>query len=160
VAQDDEMVTWLRQQIEGDRALAVTAVRGMLPGYSWLYARQMVACNHGRTSHVIAERVAAEDGPHIARHAPRDSIADCDAKLALLALIETLPHLYLDDDPFYSCSQALNPRGDDDQPGCIDEGRAGRPCDCGRDRRVRRMTSILASGYRHRDGWKEEWAAA
>lgn len=122
MAQDDEMVTWLRQQIEGDRALAVTAV--------------------------------------LARHAPRDSIADCDAKLALLALIETLPHLYLDDDPFYSCSQALNPRGDDDQPGCIDEGRAGRPCDCGRDRRVRRMTSILASGYRHRDGWKEEWAAA
>jgi len=85
------------------------------------------------------------------------------AERAGIAAITAEPHEYIPGDEFYSCSQAVDPHEEDPAErypgsGCSDDGRAGRPCDCGRDARVKRLLRILAAVYSdHPDydpGWK------
>jgi hypothetical protein len=73
------------------------------------------------------------------------------ATRSLVTAILAEPHYYNASDEFYSCSQAVDP---DPCPGeggpgsgCLDDERAGRPCDCGRDARVARLLSIIASEW-------------
>ncbi|HLK73776.1 MAG TPA: DUF6221 family protein [Streptosporangiaceae bacterium] len=78
---------------------------------------------------------------HIARHDPRDVIADCEAKLAILDEYEAQP-------------------GFDLEPG-VSEGRddAERLRDEGVKYALENVVRLLAEGCRHREGWRKEWAA-
>lgn len=55
-------------------------------------------------------------------------------------------HEVCEGDPWYTCAQATEERDGGD---CLDDGRRGGPCDCGRDARVQRGLQLLAQGY----GW-------
>ncbi|OLT24376.1 hypothetical protein BJF79_13620 [Actinomadura sp. CNU-125] len=80
-----------------------------------------------------------ETAAHIALHDPQDVIADADAKLAILdehattktyAVGEDMRRVRID-----VCETCRNKRG--------------VPC---------ATVRLLAQGYRHRDGWRKEWA--
>lgn len=131
------MVEWLRRTIEGDKAAAEAATPG-----PW----EAVVDDHGRgevdasvwsddLGYYITEKVSSgdrhrEDGAHIATHDPRDTISRCEAELALLDLYAEVQHMdYEDTEPEYACGRAVG------------LGEAVR---------------LLTSGYRHRDGWKDE----
>jgi hypothetical protein len=66
----------------------------------------------------------------------------------LVAEILAERHLYVDGDPWFSCSQATEP-GEEGEPGsaCADDERRGNPCDCGRDATTARLLGIIASGW-------------
>jgi hypothetical protein len=99
-----------------------------------------------------AEGVNADPAtPHVFRTGPARVLREVKAKRGLLAAILAEPHTVIYGDEFYSCSQAVDP---DPAPGeggpgsgCADDGRAGQPCDCGRDARVERLLRILAGVY-------------
>ena len=64
----------------------------------------------------------------ITRH---ELVTMAGALLAVLGLVESLPHDLNDDDCWYSCSQAKDPYSG--EWATCDDSRAGGPCDCGRD---------------------------
>jgi hypothetical protein len=88
---------------------------------------------------------------HIARNDPARVLRRVKAARELAAAILAERHDYNESDAFYSCSQAEDP---DPAPGeggpgsgCSDDGRAGQPCDCGRDQRVARLLGIIAGEW-------------
>jgi hypothetical protein len=150
------MTAWLRAQVEADKAAAEAA-----PGEHWsvftevdiagasVYDEQWVllypkrydhdkplSAEPGATGPQYIEHRRNELAAHIAIHDPRDVIADCDAKLAALDLCERV--IRDDAEDHDDCGAASSWTGF----------------------AVARLTvQLLASGYRHRDGWQEEWAA-
>lgn len=83
---------------------------------------------------------------HQSRFDPARELRQVTAHRDLIAAILGQPHRQVDDG-WYSCAQAA----DDDEPepgsACLDEDRAGGPCDCGRDARVERLLRIMAGIY-------------
>jgi hypothetical protein len=97
---------------------------------------------------------------HIGLNEPQAVLDGCDADLAILDEVSSWRHLYLDDDGWYSCAQAIDPHEDNAEPGsgCLND-RAGGPCDCGVDARRDRIVKAVASRYQHQvPGWQEGWA--
>lgn len=96
---------------------------------------------------------------HIARHDPAAVLADIAGKIALLDHVAAWPHEYVDGDTWFSCSQAINPHDEDEEPGsgCADEKRAGKPCDCHLDDRRIAVLRCVAAGYVDRPGFKDAW---
>jgi hypothetical protein len=95
-----------------------------------------------------ARGISLAEGRHAARHDPARVLRDVSQTRSLVAEILSWPHDYNDSDPYYSCSQAVEP-GDDTAPpgsGCTNEN-AGNPCDCGRDARVLRLLKIIAGRW-------------
>lgn len=88
---------------------------------------------------------------------PERALAEIALKRKLIAEVAGMRHDYNDGDPWYSCSQAIDPHEDNAEAGsgCIDEERAGKPCDCGRDRRAARLLGIVAAVYSDRPGYAE-----
>ena len=162
----DELLLWLRATIVGDKAKAEAATAGP---WRWTGDYPEGTCPHGYewTDHgpdlqsgddyVITTsgydasglNIKDVDAEHIAQHDPRDTVARCDAELAILD--EHAPvHAWR---PF----SARPGRGDGEHVGCKKcvtwiEGRIPEreayPC---------RTVRLLAQGYRHRPGWKQEW---
>jgi hypothetical protein len=62
------------------------------------------------------------------------------------------PHLHLDDDCWYCCSQCTV-----DVPAgefcCADDSRRGKPCDCGRDECVKAILTLVEEA--HAEGRRE-----
>jgi Family of unknown function (DUF6221) len=85
-------------------------------------------------------------------------LADIAAKRALLDHVAAWSHELVDGDWWYSCSQAVLP--DDNEPGsgCADEKRAGKPCDCGLDKRRLAVLRCIAAGYVDRAEFRPEWS--
>lgn len=81
---------------------------------------------------------------HIARHDPASVLTDLDSKRAMLDDLLSEKHTVIDEDCWYTCSQATDER--DGGSTCRDDVE-GTPCDCGRDDRVRRRLLILARPY-------------
>ncbi|WP_327066804.1 DUF6221 family protein [Kitasatospora sp. NBC_01302] len=102
---------------------------------------------HGRETDVCPT-YGGSFADHIALHDPVSVLRRVAAERELLADLQADEHLMVDDG-WYSCAAAT-----DDRFGnvCADEGRAGGPCDCGRDARVERRVRLLAQGW----GWEEE----
>jgi hypothetical protein len=144
------MTAWLRAQVEADKAAASALIGDGCTGIweidhyravrdSGSPARPFDGVVHDRatwrTVDAARARHADAQARHVAVHDPRDVIADCEAKLAALDLCERV----------------------------IRED-AGKHDDCGAADSwtgfaVARLTvQLLASGYRHRDGWQESWA--
>lgn len=119
------------------------------------YARFQPAAGHGRAREMAVRRTASRER----------LLAGVGGDRKLLAEIAAMPHLYLDGDAWYSCSQATHPDPcdeDDGGPGsgCLDETRTGKPCDCGRDSLARRLLAALVMRWEGHPEYKAgEWAA-
>jgi hypothetical protein len=134
----DEMTAWLRAQVEADKAAAGLAAR---EGSVWTEDDPLRRT--GAISSLGGPVVYDEGAPdeHQAEHRvgdPRDAIADCDAKLAILD----------EHGPFDPASEWLSAFCR--RCGDLDSNRVAVPC---------RTVRLLASGYRHRAGWQEGWQA-
>ena len=165
----DEAIAWLRGQIEGDKRAAGKA-RGKTGRWwrrTWRpYLNSDVIESHGALLEgdpevddpehdiFIADVVIYDEGrpsdaefAHIALHDPRDVVADCEAKLALLDV-----HVPVQDGTRVTCKVCVTWE-DDPFDGETEFGIAlpvAWPC----------MTlEITAAGYRHRDGYAERWDA-
>jgi hypothetical protein len=131
-----EMIAWLREQIEGDKAAAGTATPGpWAPDKPWL-ADVVVSGLLGPVADCAVgtgyRAQSLEDARHIARHDPNEVIADCDAKLALL-------------ESHYDYRGVC--------PRCFDW--ENKPVQ--RERFPCEVIRLLAQGYQHRDGYRDEW---
>jgi Family of unknown function (DUF6221) len=86
---------------------------------------------------------------HVALNDPASVLRDVSQTRSLVAEILSWPHDYNDSDPYYSCTQAVDPHEEGAEPGsgCTNEN-AGKPCDCGRDTRVHRMLEIIAGRWK------------
>lgn len=148
----DDLITWLRATIESDlaaaRAIAGRAWRVDDESCGWFFVSQgegdPLAKSCGCCSVGTLTREQAE---HIMLQQPRDTIARCEAELAILDLHK--PKAGFE----YISRMKEEPR-DVCEICCFesDWGAAyGReyPCDTIR---------LLAHGYRHRPGWQEGWA--
>lgn len=118
----------------------------------YLETRSGIALAVGTGRYFGRDMVAAGVIEHAARHDPARGQREVAAMRDLIATMVAEPHLYLEGDSWYSCSQAVIPDPDDDEDrmpgsGCMDDTRRGKPCDCGRDRRVEKMLTILAGIY-------------
>ena len=175
-----DMLSWLRHQIEHRKTLAEAATKSrrtgapsnpqlLEDGGHWTYTDGddcVKSAPPGQPSNygVVGASCGcctreAEGRPvdlaHIAANDPADTIARCAAELAELDAIEAIPHQRVIDDEWFSCSQARDEYG---ALSCYNDDRKGGPCDCGRDAFVDRMTRAKAYGYRHRSGYRPEWA--
>lgn len=131
-----EMVAWLRREIEADKAAALAAVA---PPWSAFIAGSLMSGappNDEEFCAVFGEEFEPDDATarHIARHDPQDVIADCDAKLQIVRELSTVT-LWNWPSP-----------ADGSVPMEYVEA-------------LRHVLKLLAQGYRHRDGWKDEWTA-
>lgn len=116
----------------------------------------------GPLSHlpIDAEEVSPQVARHLARHDPASTARAVESSRLLIAEILSYRHDYNDADSYYSCSQAVSSWNGDSEPGsgCGDDDRRGKPCDCGRDRRVKRVLAIIVSRWAgHPDYQVEEW---
>lgn len=150
----EEMLTWLRATIEGDKARAEQATAG-----DW----ESVVDDHGRgqvdasvwsesIGYYITEKVSSgprhrEDAAHIAIHDPRDTIARCEAELALLDLHEHVE----------TSSLARRLAGGRCQPFGCEVCHEKDQIVWGEG--VCATIRLLASGYRHRPGFNPEWVS-
>lgn len=164
------LLSWLRTTIECDKAIAEAASAGYGHGLAgsgqWTYTAGADAVHDAVLASPAVVGAAcdccathsmgrAEDLEHIALHDPRDVIARCESELQELDVLESIPHMRVEGDEWFSCGQA---RDEDGKLSCHNEERIGQPCDCGRDAYVSRMLRIKASGYRHRSGFNPGWA--
>lgn len=127
-----DIASWLRATIEGDKADALNVSDGPYKPETWT-AAQYTDGNRGwevagQLSHVVGGAFE-KDAAHMARHDPRDTVARCDAELAILDRYDE-----------------LLARG---QTNVMDEDRIWL---------AQGFVCLLASGYRNRDGWKDAWA--
>lgn len=153
----EALVASLNAGLDEDEAAAKVAANVAGPDWAWKTKYN----DDGPTDYVTSPDGTVlldtlggieSEAPHVARQDPARALREVAAKRALIAAAVAQPHEYTDGDAWYSCSQAVDPHadpGDDDGPGsgCLDDGRAGKPCDCGRDARVERLLRILAGIY-------------
>lgn len=135
----DPMTAWLRSQIGERRALAEAA-----GGKEW---RTGCSGEHGPMSHYPGcEQVEGDDitvyaegghnadqAAHIAANDPQDTIARCEAELAILDECEKavrIARTYKDGDGILALAEA---------------------------RTWLAATSLIASGYQHRPGFRQDW---
>lgn len=141
---DETPAAWLRAQVEADAAVARLAVR---EGGTWTQDDPLRYC--GAISSLGGPVTYDEGCPdehqaaHIALHDPRDVLADCEAKLAILDLCEAM--LPVGDE----CKDEHYQDGRDDDEIMRDEAVAELAED---------ILSLMADGYKHRDGWADHWA--
>lgn len=131
----DAMVTWLRGQIEARKAAAQRA-----GGDQWAVGGPPGRMYSSRVKDSSGDVVVYDEGApseeeaaHIAENDPQDTIARCEAELAILA-----EHIHMNGGSCLICHYQVGPQF---RP-------APFPC---------RTVRLLASGYRHRDGFDERW---
>ena len=90
---------------------------------------------------------------------PARVLRDVEAKRAILAELEAIPHLYMED-CYYSCELAVHPDDPERRPGsgyCNDNAIPTGGCTCGRDKLVSRLRGALAIIWRDHPGYDEAW---
>ena len=127
-----EVVEWLRSQIIADKEAAEAASKG-----EWV-SDDGGSIHVGHPTNVVVDWILNdEDLDHVLRQQPRDTIARCEADLAILD-----EHEIHDSGFGQSCTV------------CFEEGRDGAdvpveaPC---------RTVRLLAYGRRYRPGWNPDW---
>ena len=143
VSSEEGLVAWLRGQVEADLALARRVA-----------ARHVAPPGHERAGEAfwpvpgVTARLQRFSDPDvragldlIRAHGPQWAIADCEAKLALIGACED----QMDRDPRENDGYS---EGRDDDEIKRDEALADFAGD---------VLSLLAQGYRHRDGYAEHW---
>ncbi|MFC7817584.1 DUF6221 family protein [Streptomyces sp. NPDC057367] len=165
----DDLVQWLRAQLDEDERIARASVEQAsvnLAGAEPSSVSVWHVVDRPATGTFVAtrdqwERVAevvptygGAHADHIATHDPERVLREIDAKRQLLDDFLAEPHFHNEEDNWYTCAALVD---EDGEPVCIDESRAPGPCDCGRDRRVRRRVAILALPYADRPGYRPDW---
>ena len=123
---------------------------------------QMVGTETEETGWMVCEvgqfDRAAMIAAHIARYDPARALRNVSSTRRLVAEVTAMPHLYVEGDSWFSCSQAVSEWRPDEGPGsgCSDEKRAGKPCDCGRDAKVGRMLGIVAGRWSDHPDYRPE----
>ncbi|MEU6725515.1 DUF6221 family protein [Nonomuraea wenchangensis] len=131
----DEMLSWLKATIEGDKAKAEAnggqewTVQENSWEEGWSFIQTGEGGEHGKSCGCCGEgTIETVAGTHMAIHDPRDTIARCEAELRLIDRLDAaakdsvnydLPARHLAEDAI----------------------------------------EALASGYRHRPGFKPEWVS-
>lgn len=165
----DELVRWLGEQLDEDERSA----KGATPG-PWRYnpdkhhhlagtpmfEEAVFAGQPGGDAICVAgtggtdDPQSMRDAAFIARHDPARVLREIDAKRQLVAETLAEPHLYNEEDNWYTCAALVDQDG---EPVCLNDSRAPGPCDCGRDARVGRRLRLLALPYAGRPGYRAEW---
>lgn len=135
----DDLTAWLRAEIEADKREANVKVirkRWEIDPGSWATGTGII----GEDGRPVAVAIGDYAARHIVRHGPLDKLADCEAKLAILGMHPPMPGGLIDEMPTTGtvcrrCSSGPM--------------HLGEPYPC-------RTVRLLASGYRHRDGYREE----
>ena len=149
----DGLVEFVRQCVARDEQVARAAGADSLEwreDSSWLHDLRDPLPSQ-RRDHELApgtKLVSDADAAHIARHDPARVLAEVESKRAILDEVQSWSHRYLDEDPFFSCSQAVAPGETEPGSGCADDERAGQPCDCGLGQRRAAILGPL--------GWRKE----
>lgn len=146
-----EMAAAIKAHLAKDQATAEEATKVSMSSWAAVNSLLLVRDAEGTFSVDIAEVTDYRYDAvliHAARHDPARAFRRVKAVRDLVAEILAERHLYVDGDPWFSCSQATEP-GEEDEPGsaCADDERRGKPCDCGRDMRVARLLGIIASEW-------------
>ncbi len=115
---------------------------------------EMIDSADGREVISYGGETNVSDSEHIARHDPARVLAECEAKRTLVADLISEKHEVVDGDCWYTCAAATEGR---DGGETCDDARSGGHCDCGRDARVNRRLSILASIYADHPDYDESW---
>jgi hypothetical protein len=90
------------------------------------------------------------DAIHIAHNDPNAVQRRCAADRKLIEDALAWTHDYNDDDPWFSCAQAVvhwDPTAQTPGAGCANEERAGGPCDCVTGAHRERILTALAAAY-------------
>lgn len=147
----DDLVAFLRARYDEDERTARAVMwdgSGNRPSWD-LPASATVEV--GEDEFYAGDRTVAE---HIARHDPARVLREIQAKRHLLDDLLAETHKVVDD-CWYTCAAATDDR--DGGESC-DDTRAGGPCDCGRDARVRGRLALLAAVHAdhpdHREAWR------
>lgn len=136
----DDLTAWLRRVIEQDQAQARELIESEAAAPEW----------HEMTSGVLVTGPPEHDDHwsgtfaigdsritrYIAEHDPRDTIARCEAELAILGE--------------YEAARKVMEEARDSPEGV---GAGVWAC----VKSLRRAVELLGQGYRFRDGWRAEW---
>lgn len=130
---DNEMVTWLCAEIEADKRAAsakVIRLRWTADPESWVAGATGIVNEQGTPVAAVIGDYAAR---HILRQQPLDTIARCDAELAILRERDAAATMF---------------------GGARDHDGGGV---WGGLRALDHAVRLLAYGYRYRDGYRQEW---
>lgn len=139
---DPARIAWLTY-LNGDGQMRYTTVAADHDDDYW--------CADGKLLDVPSSACVVYDPAHVLR--------DVAATRKLVTEITAIPHEYVEGDSWYSCSRAVYPESPDDEPGsaCADDDRAGKPCDCGRDKRALRLLGTVAERWDDHADYQEGW---
>ena len=147
MSSEEEPVAWLRQRIRERLYLARHAIE-LGNAAEWIEQSSGVLVTGEPTETDTWHGTWPMGDSSLTRlmeaNDPQDTIARCEAELALIADLLAETH-FLDNREWYGC-RAID---EDDKP-------TGCECTCGRDESVKRRLRLLASGYQHRPGYREE----
>lgn len=133
----DDMLSWLRSTIEGDRVAAEKLVsRANARQGAWSFDNMQVRDEAG---HLVVKHTWPDEGEHIALHDPRDTIARCEAELDILD--QVLPEV-----------RRISVRLAEEFGGIWPGGMLTSS--------EKMLLTTLAKGYRHRPGFRPEWVEA
>lgn len=145
---EESLVAWLRTQVEARKTAAKLAAR---EGGAWTQD----GVHTGNISSLGGQVVYDEGSPdeyqaaHIALNDPQDVIARCEAELAILDLYDRTLAIV---------RTPVDLRALAAEKPVIREMRARDYLDAERELCVLvPVVALLASGYRHRPGYREEW---
>jgi hypothetical protein len=132
MSSEDEAVAWLRAQAEGDKRMAEGLASYGSGAWSAVKNDDLdyTIRDDGAPTLALADSWREDAAHWIALHDPRDEIADCEAKLALIDELVDLRIVGI------AYPDETGPEG------------------------AKVMLGILASAYRHREGYAEHWAAS
>jgi hypothetical protein len=180
---DKGLTAWLRQQIEARKAAAEAASEGpwdvsaVTPAWAGFKDDPMspakVTCIDDASDHCLfvalrfgqPPEVDEANAAHVAANDPQDTIARCEAELAILD-----EHACVPDYPPESIAEHRARGWPEDRLKAMAEmvycDRCHTPVDDAREDESQclgviypcRTVRLLASGYRHRPGYREEWA--
>ncbi|MEU1071962.1 MULTISPECIES: DUF6221 family protein [unclassified Streptomyces] len=150
----DDLVQFLRDRLDEDEALALEAPKGPWHIGNAVDPTQPCHVHTFPGVRLVADGLNWLVAEHIARHDPARVLREIEAKRQLLVIALAEPHLRCEEDNWYSCSALTDDHG---ELLCIDKTRAGKPCDCGRDRRLARHLHLLALPYADHADYRDEW---
>jgi hypothetical protein len=157
----DDLVAWLRAQLDEDERLAQAACWDEQSD-AWTarppqasYEQYTVTDYLGDGVVIVRPENADDDGvgKHVAEWDPARVLREIDDKRQLIADLVAERHLVNDGDDWYTCAAATEER---DGGETCDDDRRGKACDCGRDARVGRRLRLLARPYALRPRYDEE----
>jgi hypothetical protein len=146
----EECLAWRHKQLDAEEQLALAASGPHGANESWRTEPWGVSAGEHLESLVIGlgalARADQEVAVHMARHDPRQVLADVRAKRTVLELYEQAR----------DHAEQLSP-GAEDLLSTVPPDAMSAPLAA--VRAYGRATRALTVGYRHRPGWKDQWTA-